>query len=233
MTGAATTRAHPLSRVRPGLYGASARVFLGALSLLFLSAPFLQEATNGTMIEAVLLTVTLLLGVAAVGGRRRDLAIGLAMALPALAGKWLHQSRPELIAPEVFLGATVVFTAYVAALLFRFVARAKAVDAEVLSAGVASYLLLALCFALGYMIAARADPGAFSMPQARGPGAPLTGADAIYFSMTTITTAGFGDLAPVSAPARALAVAEAATGVLFLAVFMARLVSAYTPRRRA
>lgn len=232
MTGAATTRAHPLARLKPGLYAASARVFLGALALLFLSAPFLQEANNATMIEAVLLTVTLLLGVAAVGGRRRDLAIGLAMALPALAGKWLDHTRPGLIAPELYLVATCVFTAYVAALLFRFVARAPAVNAEVLCAGVASYLLLALCFAIGYMIAARADAGALSLPQARGPGATLTGADALYFSVTTITTAGFGDVAPVSAFARSLAVAESITGVLFLAVFMARLVSAYTPRQR-
>lgn len=233
MTGATTHRPDPLARLKPGLYAASARCFLGALCMLFLGAPFVGDSGSATLIEAALLTITLLLGVAAVGGRRRNLVIGLFLAIPALVGKWLSHAAPDLLPPEFYLAATGVFTAYVAALLFRFIARARTVNAEALCAGIASYLLLALCFAVGYMIASRADPGAFSLPPSHPPGATLSGADALYFSVTTITTAGFGDLAPVSPAARGLAVAESVTGVLFLAVFMARLVSAYTPRPRS
>ena len=49
--------------------------------------------------------------------------------------------------------------------------------------------------------------------------------DAIYYSFVTMTTLGYGDVAPVSAPARALAVLQALTGQLYLAVLVARLVA--------
>ena len=46
-----------------------------------------------------------------------------------------------------------------------------------------------------------------------------------YFSLATITTTGYGDLAPVHPLARSLANLEAAFGMLFPATFLARLVA--------
>jgi hypothetical protein len=46
----------------------------------------------------------------------------------------------------------------------------------------------------------------------------------LYFSFTTLTTLGYGDIAPVSSIAQSLALLEALTGVLFTAVLMARLI---------
>jgi hypothetical protein len=52
-----------------------------------------------------------------------------------------------------------------------------------------------------------------------------------YFSFVTITTLGYGDVAPVSNVARALAAAEAVTGQIYLAVLVAALVGAYVARK--
>jgi hypothetical protein len=49
----------------------------------------------------------------------------------------------------------------------------------------------------------------------------------LYFSMATLTTLGYGDVVPVYPPARMIAVLEAATGVLYIAITVARLVAAY------
>jgi voltage-gated potassium channel Kch len=46
----------------------------------------------------------------------------------------------------------------------------------------------------------------------------------MYFSYTTLTTLGYGDIVPVSQIARTLATLEAITGQLYLAVLVARLV---------
>ena len=51
----------------------------------------------------------------------------------------------------------------------------------------------------------------------------------LYFSLTTLTTLGDGDITPVSAVARIWASFEAATGSLHLAVLIARLESAWRP----
>jgi hypothetical protein len=47
----------------------------------------------------------------------------------------------------------------------------------------------------------------------------------MYFSFVTLATLGYGDISPVHPIARSLAVAEAITGQLYLAILIARLVS--------
>jgi hypothetical protein len=46
----------------------------------------------------------------------------------------------------------------------------------------------------------------------------------IYFSLTTLSTIGFGDITPVSLQARYAAVAEGISGQFYLAILVARLV---------
>jgi hypothetical protein len=54
-----------------------------------------------------------------------------------------------------------------------------------------------------------------------------------YYSYVTLTTVGYGDMTPISAPARSFAVLEAMMGQLYLAVLIARLVGIHIaqPRR--
>ena len=47
----------------------------------------------------------------------------------------------------------------------------------------------------------------------------------MYFSLTTLSTIGFGDITPVTLQARYIAVAEGITGQFYLAILVARLVS--------
>jgi len=47
----------------------------------------------------------------------------------------------------------------------------------------------------------------------------------MYFSFVTLATLGYGDITPVARFARSLSTLEAVTGSLYIAVFMARLVS--------
>ena len=57
--------------------------------------------------------------------------------------------------------------------------------------------------------------------------------DLQYFSFVTMTTLGYGDVAPVSDVARALAALEALIGQLYLAVLVAALVGAYVAKTNA
>ena len=51
--------------------------------------------------------------------------------------------------------------------------------------------------------------------------------DLLYFSFVTLTTVGFGDIAPVSILCKRLAVFEAATGSIYMAVIIAMIVGRY------
>ncbi|HEU5380715.1 MAG TPA: potassium channel family protein [Ktedonobacteraceae bacterium] len=81
------------------------------------------------------------------------------------------------------------------------------------------YLLLGLFFADLYSILNVLTPMSIFLEH---PKATLS--DYLYFSFITLTTTGYGDLAPQSGTARALAVIEALSGQLYLVTIVALLV---------
>jgi hypothetical protein len=53
-----------------------------------------------------------------------------------------------------------------------------------------------------------------------------------YFSFATLTATGMSDILPVAPLARILCMFEMVTGVLFIAVLIARLAGQYPPRQQ-
>jgi hypothetical protein len=124
----------------------------------------------------------------------------------------------------------IAFTGYVTWRLLHFTLTSPRVDAELLSAGACTFILMALVWAFGYLLISAFDPNAFTFPTSQGD-ADLTPFEALYFSLSTITTTGFGDIVPAVRSSRILATMEATVGVFYMATVMARLVSAYAPGR--
>ena len=210
-----------------GIYRHSAAHFLAALVLIFVTAPFIEDLRGGELIEAVLMTVVLLSAVLAVGGRRRTLVWASVLVIPALVGKWINHWRPDLMPPEVFLGAGLLFVLFVVRHLLRFLLRAPRVDSEILCLGVSNYLMLGWLWALAYMLVDRLVPGSFAFTVGPSSVRSLEGFRGFYFSYSTITTVAYGDIIPLSSAVRMLAMAEAMAGMLYVALLIARLVSLY------
>jgi hypothetical protein len=211
---------------RAGLLRHSVAWFLGALVLMFVVAPFVEELPNGKLIDATLLTVALGAAVLAVGGRRKTLLVASVLVAPVVAARWLHHFNLNDNTYSFFVAAFLVFIVFVLFHFLRFILRSPRVNSEVLCAAVAAYLLLGLLWVSAYALVARLIPGSFSGVAAGSQ--PLHGFDALYFSLITLTTVGYGDIAPVSAPARMLAMMEAVTGTMYMAVLVARLVSGFS-----
>lgn len=93
-----------------------------------------------------------------------------------------------------------------------------------LYAGVSAYLLVGYFFAAVHHWVWLNNPAAYEMGNRPGQ-ADLHIADFIYFSFSTLTTAGFGDIVAVSRGARLTCMLEAVTGVLMPATFIARLLA--------
>lgn len=111
-----------------------------------------------------------------------------------------------------------------AAFALRFAMRSTRIDAEHIYAALSAYLLAGIFFGVLYHAVESVWPGSFT---ASGAITEFQLFDAMYFSFVTLATLGYGDLVPVSGVARGLAVVEAVSGQLFLAVMIARLVSSH------
>ncbi|HEX3728932.1 MAG TPA: potassium channel family protein [Opitutaceae bacterium] len=202
----------------------SGRQLLACLIALFVVPSLVEWAGWADWARVILFTAAMISAVPAVGGRHRVAAT--AVITPGLVLLWLIGFG--VFSPHGAVG--LAFLAYMAATvilaivrLLQFALAARSVDGEVLAAGISVYLLLGLLWSFLYRLMDLIHPGAF-----HGGGRVLDESDAFYFSLCTLTTAGYGDITPVTHPARMLAVMESITGVLYIGVLVARLVSLYS-----
>jgi Ion channel len=218
---------------RLGLRRVSTVELLVALALLFFFFPFVEEVKGGDIIVSILLSLVLVFSVFAVADRKRVFYIALVLAIPAIAGRWISHFRPDLVPPPVFLIAGLILIVFVVANLLRFVLCAPSVDVEVLCASISAYVMLGLIWTIAYWLVDQLTPGAFAFNTSIGTHS-MSGFNAFYFSFVTLSTVGYGDITPVSKIARMLAALEAMTGLLYVAVLIARLVSLYSsPKSQA
>jgi hypothetical protein len=88
--------------------------------------------------------------------------------------------------------------------------------------------MLGLMWTIAYWLVAWVTPTAFAFNTATGTKESMERFNAFYFSFITLSTVGYGDITPVSKVARMLAATEAMTGLLYVAVLIARLVALYS-----
>jgi voltage-gated potassium channel Kch len=95
---------------------------------------------------------------------------------------------------------------------------------------IAIYLNVAAAFALAYRLIASLEPGAFATRDTAGSDHALS--TFVYFSFSTLTTSGFGDIVARDPFARSLASLEGVIGQLFPATLLARLITLELETRR-
>jgi len=221
---------------RIGNFRSSAAQFLIGLILMLIAAPFVEELKYGQIIDSVLMTLVLVLGVLAVGRSHRTLVLAVGLVLPAVVARWLHHLHPELLPPALQSISALVFIGFVEFQLLHFIFRAPRVNSEVLCAGISGYLLLGILWMSAYLVVSGLHPVDPQQPDRLLPFAFTVGAttphvlstfEAYYFSFITLSTVGYGDITPLSHTARTLAMLEAMTGTLYMAVLISRLVALY------
>jgi voltage-gated potassium channel len=176
------------------------------ISLVLLAALYAFRTSKGYFIVAAILIVP---------------SIGCRIALPFTANPTVEMVGA--ISSGLFLSVTVV------ALVSRlFIIRSVTLD--IISAAVCAYLLMGIAFAYAFATIELLHPGSFSaklfLESTRGV-VPLLASfhSLLYFSFVCLTTTGFGDIAPISEPARSFSVMESVLGQFYMAILIARLVS--------
>ena len=121
----------------------------------------------------------------------------------------------------------LLFFAFAIVLIIRHLIEAQHVTLNTISASLCAYMLLGVFWANVYSLLELLEPGAFSIPSRVGAEAGIGAErtlDLLYYSFTTMTTLGYGDITPSSAFARMFAVTQAVVGQVILVVLVAHLV---------
>jgi hypothetical protein len=127
----------------------------------------------------------------------------------------VNQSVYQYFLKLLIIGITIIE-------LFKEIIRTKIIDAHIISGAISIYILIGVFWYLLYMFLIFIDPDSFLFNHHHTNKLSI---DMLYFSFTTLTTLGYGDITPVSYTAKMWAMTEAMMGVLFLAVMISRLVS--------
>jgi hypothetical protein len=198
-------------------------LFLALLALL-VAVPFLSEIPYGRIILAIVNVIVLLTAVAAVGRSWLSFVIAVILVLPALVFRFLalESSLPGYLA--LSWGFAAIFYLFILADLLHYVLRRDFMTPDKLYGAVAAYLLVAMLWANLHGVTQYFYPGAYAFG---GTPKALDMPDLIFFSFTALTTAGFGDITPALIQSRFLTILEMVTGVMYVAILIARLTGVY------
>lgn len=215
---------HVLSRV---FYQRCFYLFV-ALMILLTLVPFLPESTDGRIVLNWINVFLVISTVAAVGRSLFSFLVALAVAVATLFFQWMALQGES----AVWLAYSWIFGALLYAItavyLMRYVFDPHVMTADKLFGAAAAFLVLAVLWAYFYVILGFYVPRSFL---ALGVPGSLDYLQAIYLSISVLTSNGFGDISPLSRQARGLCSIEQVTGALFLAILIARLAADY-PRFR-
>ncbi len=199
-----------------------------ALLLLLVSVPFVEGAPYGKVILSVCTLLVLVTGATAVGQGSGSTVISALLALPTagfLAVAMVFGESRFLLFSELF-GAAFFFM--VTIYLLSYVFRRDVLTMDKLYGAAAAFLLLGVLWTYCYWILLGVYPGALTLN-----GQPIASAPPpstmLFFSYSALTATGLSDILPVHPVARMLTALEMVSGVLFMAVLIARLAGTYTP----
>jgi voltage-gated potassium channel Kch len=199
------------------LYRRRFAILLGTLFAFIVVAPLAEEKFAGVSVPHLMAAPIYLAAIGATLGTRKHLGLALGLAAVALACAF----APWAVLRQLGAAIDIALLVYTATGILRYVVTVPRVTHSVLLAAVGAYLLVGLMFARVFYLyhLVLGDPIIMDLGQAA-----VTMPDYVYFSFTTLTTVGYGDVRPAAPLARVTAVVEAVTGQVFMVVLIGRLV---------
>ncbi len=180
------------------------RAVLAAAQGLTVIVALAASRTPPARRQPAIIVVTILVGIALISAIVGGRASGVA----------------ELISAILLISTLVA--------IVRRIASHDHVSSQTLLGAVCCYVLFGLIYTFMYAGLARVQSSPLLTPAGSH-----SLSDYLFFSFTTLTTTGYGDLVPANGLSRALSMLEALTGQIFLVTVVARLVALWVPSRRA
>jgi ion channel len=211
------------SRDQRGAYG----LVLISILVSVIGAAALGRSPWGRWFVAVLQGATLMLTLRISGARPRARLSAFVLVILGLVVAGLSGLLGDARTERVIVGVISGLLAIGAPVAIVRSVRNVEVTAQTVMAALSVYLLIGQFFAFTYGLFALVDTGPFFASGIDG-----TIADHVYFSYSTLTTVGFGDLTAREDIGRVASILEALIGQLYLVTVVAVLVGSLTSKRR-
>lgn len=197
---------------------------LFSLLLLLLLGPFVEGTFAGLIIVGIGFSAVLLSAVYAVSETKRLFTIAIVLVVPVIAARWANHFLNNDSLALVIESFTMLFLVFTAGMILSHVLKDEKVTADKIYGALSVYLLIGVTWALLFSIVEGIRPASFLMAYDQGTGIHGRFPQFTYYSFVTLTTLGYGDVTPLTPPARTFSYMEAVTGQIYLAVLIARLV---------
>ncbi len=198
--------------------------FMVSIILLLILSAVLEGVKYGYYVINIASNVVFLLGVYAIGRNKKTIIILLILGMPWVFTDWIFASSTQ----SIF--ASILYFFFVTTILLNHILKAKDITQDTLYGAVCLYLILGLLWVTIYGSIEYLSPGAVFVSERLGLTGDINTNELVYYSYTTLSTLGYGDITSITPLGRILSVLEALAGQLFIAVLIARLVSLYTAK---
>ena len=176
--------------------------------------------------------LVILFSVYALSMRRSLMVFALVLAGPSLIQHAVFAADLKSLAAVISAIVSLSFDVFIVVVLFRRIFSKTHADSESIFGALCIYLFVGFSFTSIFLLITYFEPHAFYLDPTVNGHAVLNRLDAMYYSFGTMTSLGAAGITPVSGEARLLTIIEALLGVLFLAVLVSRLLSAYVGKRQ-
>jgi ion channel len=203
-----------------------ALILLVSLLVFVLASPFATEDRRGEIIFLLALYWTFFAATIELSPTRSLRVPSLILAVGSLSVALVAIYHPVRILLIINWAIMALFFGYVSIVLFVHLGKPGRITSGRLYVSVSLYLLLGIFYFTVFNLLHAAHPGSFVYAGVAADN-KISRYSHLYFSLATLITLGYGDIVPSTPLARILAVLEAVTGVLYIAITVARLVAAY------
>jgi hypothetical protein len=204
--------------------------FMASIIMLLILSAVMEEYKYGYLVINTTSTIVFVLGIYAMGRNKKNVIILILLGMPWFLSEWVFTKSSETIF------ASVLFFLFITGTIIDNILHSEEVSTDTLYEAVCVFLLLGILWAIIYGFLEYITPGIIFVNNNAEVLNPLTSTEKIYYSYTTLTSLGYGDITSLHPVGRIVSVLEAITGQLFVAFFIARLVAIYTAnalRRRS
>ena len=197
-------------------------VLLISLVMFFTIYPIVEQSVIAARVLNLFFFMILLSGVYAIANSRIPLIISLTLAALTTLFRWANYFYKLDFLFILEHSFDIIFFTYIAVHILKFILRQRIITAEMIYAALSVYLIFGLAWASIYQVIEIWKPDSFILSNPDEPKQDYF--QMWYFSMVTLTTLGYGDIAPATMVARVFVVLEAIMGQFYLAILIASLI---------